>query len=48
VRRWIRQGRLSGVLLGGTRTGYRIDERELHRFFGTEAAISARRRVLSA
>jgi excisionase family DNA binding protein len=32
VRRWIRSGDLSAVLLGGTRTGYRIHSSELHRF----------------
>jgi len=32
VRRWIRQGRLRGSLVGGDRSGYRIDEREVRRF----------------
>lgn len=32
VRRWIRQGRLRGVLLGGTRAGYRIAQSEVQRF----------------
>jgi excisionase family DNA binding protein len=41
VRRWIRQGRMRGVLVGGTRTGYRIDERELYRFFDSQAAASS-------
>jgi len=41
VRRWIRQGRLRGVLVGGTRSGYRIEERELYRFFARQAAVAA-------
>ena len=32
VRRWIRQGRLRGSLVGGDRSGYRIDEGEVRRF----------------
>lgn len=32
VRRWLRQGRLRGVRLGGTRLGWRIPEAELDRF----------------
>jgi excisionase family DNA binding protein len=32
VRRWIRQGRLRGSLVGGDRSGYRIDAREVRRF----------------
>ena len=32
VRRWIRSGDLSAVLLGGTRTGYRIHSSDLQRF----------------
>jgi len=32
VRRWIRQGRLRGSLVGGDRSGYRIDVREVRRF----------------
>lgn len=40
VRRWIRQGRLCGVLVGGTRSGYRIDERELYRFFDAQADVA--------
>ena len=31
VRRWLRQGKLRGTLLGGDRMGYRIAERELAR-----------------
>ncbi len=29
VRRWLRHGKLRGVMLGGTRTGYRIREGEI-------------------
>jgi excisionase family DNA binding protein len=32
VRRWLRQGRLHGILPGGDRMGYRIRESELRRF----------------
>jgi len=32
VRRWLRQGRLHGVRLGGTRLGWRIPEAEIERF----------------
>ena len=31
IRRWLRQGRLRGVLLGGNKMGYRIPESELRR-----------------
>jgi excisionase family DNA binding protein len=32
VRRWLRQGRLHGMMPGGDRAGYRIRESELRRF----------------
>ncbi|MBI2941615.1 MAG: helix-turn-helix domain-containing protein [Chloroflexi bacterium] len=32
VGRWLRQGRLRGVLFGGTRTGYRVAASEVERF----------------
>ena len=32
VRRWLRQGRLRGVMPGGDRAGYRVAESELRRF----------------
>jgi excisionase family DNA binding protein len=32
VRRWIREGRLRAVLLGGKKTGYRIRESDLNAF----------------
>jgi excisionase family DNA binding protein len=35
VRRWIRSGRLKGVLFGGTKTGYRVAESDLKRFIAT-------------
>ncbi len=31
VRRWLREGKLRGVLVGGTRGGYRIPESEIER-----------------
>ena len=31
VRRWLRQGRLRGTLMGGTKAGYRIKESEVAR-----------------
>ena len=32
VRRWLRDGRLRGHKLGGSRTGYRIAESDVKRF----------------
>lgn len=32
VRRWLRQGRMRGIRLGGTRLGWRILDTELERF----------------
>ena len=32
VRRWLRQGKLHGFRLGGTKLGYRVPEGELERF----------------
>jgi excisionase family DNA binding protein len=32
VRRWLREGKLRGVLPGGTKLGYRIPESEVDRF----------------
>ncbi|MGH2460971.1 MAG: excisionase family DNA-binding protein [Chloroflexota bacterium] len=32
VRRWLREGRLRGVRLGGTRLGWRIPDDEVERF----------------
>jgi excisionase family DNA binding protein len=34
VRRWLRQGKLRGFRLGGTKLGYRVTESELDRFLG--------------
>ena len=39
VRRWIRAGRLPAAQLGGRRIGYRIDERDLRRFFAAGRAL---------
>ncbi len=39
VQRYIREGRLHGFLLGGTKTGYRVLESEVRRFLA-EAAKS--------
>ena len=36
VRRWLREGKLRGFLLGGDRGGYRIAESELRRFLDTQ------------
>jgi excisionase family DNA binding protein len=35
VRRWLRQGRLKGILPGGDRMGYRIRESEVRRFLSS-------------
>lgn len=32
VRRWLRQGKLKGVMPGGQKLGYRIRESDLRRF----------------
>jgi len=32
VRRWLRQGRIKGIRLGGDKTGWRIRESEVERF----------------
>jgi excisionase family DNA binding protein len=32
VRRWLREGRLHGILLGGRKTGYRVKESDLEKF----------------
>jgi len=32
VRRWLRQGQLRGIRLGGTKLGYRIPESEVRHF----------------
>jgi excisionase family DNA binding protein len=32
VRRWIREGRLRAILLGGKKTGYRVRESDLNAF----------------
>jgi len=37
VRRWLRQGRLQGALLGGDRAGYRIPAAEVERFLKAAA-----------
>ncbi|HEY8743554.1 MAG TPA: helix-turn-helix domain-containing protein [Chloroflexota bacterium] len=41
VRRWLRQGQLKGIRLGGTRLGWRIPEAELERFIAdlTEQSV---------
>ena len=38
VRRWLRQGRLQGIMPGGLKTGYRIPESELERFIAQAPA----------
>jgi excisionase family DNA binding protein len=37
VRRWLRQGRIRGALLGGDRAGYRIPASEVDRFLKAAA-----------
>jgi len=43
VRRWLRDGRLSGRRLPSTRAGWRIPASELHRFVATEDPEGKRR-----
>ncbi|MSQ24379.1 MAG: DNA-binding protein [Chloroflexi bacterium] len=38
VRRWLRDGHLSGVRPGGTKLGWRIAESELQRFLSSSTA----------
>ena len=37
VRRWLQEGRLRGVMLGGKRSGYRISELEVARLLSGES-----------
>ena len=37
VRRWLRAGRIRGVMIGGQRSGYRIPESEVGRILRGEA-----------
>jgi excisionase family DNA binding protein len=37
VRRWLRTGRLKGLLPGGTKTGYRVRESDLRAFMDSAA-----------
>ena len=45
VRRWIRDGRLRGVMLGGTKLGYRVASADLEKFlqerYGLEGNAAA-------
>ena len=45
VRRWLREGRLRGAMLGGTKLGYRIARRDLDNFiergYGSEGNAAA-------
>jgi len=38
VRRWLQEGRLRGVMLGGKRAGYRIPESEVERLLRGEVS----------
>jgi excisionase family DNA binding protein len=40
VRRWLREGRLKGILPGGKKLGYRIEEAELERFIKSGGAAA--------
>lgn len=37
IRRWLREKKLRGVMLGGTKLGYRVSARELERFLAAAA-----------
>ncbi len=41
VRRWLRQGKLRGFRLGGTRLGYRVSERDLADFLASRVSGQA-------
>jgi excisionase family DNA binding protein len=38
IRRWLREGRIKGVMPGGTKLGYRIPESEVERLLDTGQA----------
>jgi excisionase family DNA binding protein len=39
VRDWLKTGKLKGRLIGGTKTGYRIPESEVHRILTGEEPL---------
>jgi excisionase family DNA binding protein len=41
VRVWLRQGKLKGIRIGGTKAGYRIPSSELDRLLGGSGAEKA-------
>jgi excisionase family DNA binding protein len=41
IRRWLREKRLHGVMLGGTKLGYRIRASELARFLDEQGNAAA-------
>ena len=41
VRRWLREGRLKGVMPGGEKLGYRIPESEVDRLLNPEQGKAA-------
>jgi excisionase family DNA binding protein len=40
IRRWLREGKIKGVMPGGTKLGYRIPESEIRRLL-TEGKVAA-------
>jgi len=40
IRRWLRENKLTGTRLGGTRAGWRVNESELMRFLNGENRYS--------
>ena len=47
VRRWLRVGKLHGILLGGDKMGYRIAETEVMRLVGAPVAPTIREVVIA-
>jgi excisionase family DNA binding protein len=43
VRRWIRQGKMEGSMMGGDRGGYRVAESEVERFIAANRPPPAQR-----
>lgn len=43
VRRWIRQGKMAGSMMGGDRGGYRVAESEVERFIQANRPAPAQR-----
>jgi excisionase family DNA binding protein len=41
IRKWLREGKLKGVMPGGEKLGYRIPESELRRILADDNSVAA-------